>query len=157
MLTLEQLTATAAQVRRNIVEMIWSAGSGHIGGSLSATDIMTALYFREMSIRPEEPEWPERDRFVLSKGHAACALYAVLAERGFFDREILFNEFLVADGRLDEHPDMRKVPGLNMSSGSLGQGISAACGMAWTAKYLLASKLRTYCIVGCGEVQEGQV
>lgn len=144
------------EIRRDIVEMVWKAGSGHIGGALSAVEILAALYFAVLAIRPDDPKWPARDRFVLSKGHSAIGLYAVLARRGFFDCRLLFTEFIRAAGRLQEHPEMRKIPGIEISSGSLGQGISAAAGMAYGLR-LKKIPARVFCLMGCGEQQEGQV
>lgn len=135
--------------------MTGKAQSGHPGGSLSAADILSVLYFHEMNIKPEDPAWPERDRFVLSKGHAAPALYATLAERGFFPVEEL-TTLRQLGGRLEGHPDMRKAPGVEISSGSLGQGLAVANGMALA---LRLDKLpsRVYCLIGDGESQEGEV
>lgn len=143
------------QVRKNIIEMIYTGGSGHPGGSLSAAEILTALYFEVMHVRPEEPAWPGRDRFVLSKGHAAPLLYAVLAERGFFPKEWLMT-FQQDDSRLQKHIDMRIVPGAEVSTGSLGQGLSVAVGMALAAK-LDKADWRVYVLIGDGESQEGQI
>lgn len=151
-----KLKLTALDIRRDIVEMMWQAGSGHIGGSLSCVEILTALYFHIMKIDPLNPSWEDRDRFVISKGHSAAALYAVLAKRGYFSRELLFNSFIRTGGMLQEHPDMRKTPGIDMSTGSLGQGLSAGAGMAWAAKYKKKSG-RAFVLIGCGELQEGQI
>ena len=134
---------------------IHSARAGHPGGSLSAADILTALYFQEMNIDPANPQAPERDRFVLSKGHAAPALYATLAERGYFDTAEL-NNLRHIGSILQGHPDMKHIPGVDMSTGSLGQGISAACGMAKAGK-LMGKNYRVYAVLGDGEIQEGQV
>ena len=142
-------------IRRGIVSSIHSARAGHPGGSLSAADILTALYFHEMNIDPANPQAPERDRFVLSKGHAAPALYATLAERGYFDAAEL-NNLRQIGSILQGHPDMKHIPGVDMSTGSLGQGISAAVGMAISAK-LLGKAYRVYALLGDGELQEGQV
>jgi transketolase len=150
-----QLQEIARQIRRNIISMITEANSGHPGGSLSAADILTALYFREMRVDPANPAWQERDRFVLSKGHAAPVLYAALAERGFFPREEL-NTFRKINSRLQGHPDMKKVPGADMSTGSLGQGISTSIGMALAGK-LDKLDYRVYVLLGDGETQEGLV
>ncbi len=154
--TVEELQRVALQVRRNIVEMVWRSGSGHIGGSLSCVDMLSVLYFRVMRTDPRSPPWDGRDRFVLSKGHAGAALYAVLAERGFFAKDLLFSSFIETDGLLDEHPDMTKVPGLDMSAGSLGQGLSAAAGMAHGLR-LDGSDSRVFALIGDGETQEGQI
>ena len=135
--------------------MLKEAGSGHPGGSLSAADILTVLYFKEMNINPESPRAPERDRFVLSKGHAAPVLYAALAERGFFPREDLLS-LRKTGAKLQGHPDMNRVPGVEISTGSLGQGLSAANGMALAGKLDKAS-YRVYAMIGDGECQEGQI
>ena len=132
-----------------------NAKSGHPGGSLSAADILTYLYFAEMNVDPQNPAKPDRDRFVLSKGHIAPALYATLAHKGFFPVEEL-KTLRKIGSRLQGHPDMKKIPGVDMSSGSLGQGISAACGMAKAAK-LTGADYRVYAVLGDGEIQEGQV
>ncbi|MBR2008678.1 MAG: hypothetical protein IJ936_00990 [Peptococcaceae bacterium] len=123
------LKEQAKQIRRDIVNMVGAAKSGHPGGSLSATEILTYLYFEEMNVKPEEPKWADRDRFVLSKGHAAPVLYAALAHKGFFPVEEL-STLRKLGSHLQGHPDMKKVPGVDMSTGSLGTGISAAVGMA---------------------------
>ena len=151
----EMLKEQAKQIRRDIVNMVGGAKSGHPGGSLSATEILTYLYFEEMNVKPEEPKWADRDRFVLSKGHTAPALYATLAERGFFPRSELC-KLRRADSFLQGHPDMKIIPGVDMSTGSLGLGISAACGMALAGK-LEKKDYRVYTIVGDGESEEGQV
>ncbi|MBF7081641.1 transketolase [Desulfallas sp. Bu1-1] len=152
---LERLRDKARQIRRHIVAMVGAAGSGHPGGSLSAADIVTALYFDVMRIDPGRPNWPDRDRFVLSKGHAAPVLYAALAERGYFPVEDL-QTLRKLGSPLQGHPDMRKVPGVEMSTGSLGQGLSAANGMALAGK-LDGKDYRVYVLLGDGEIQEGQV
>ena len=123
----------ARQIRKNIIEQVYSAKSGHLGGSLSIADIMTVLYFKELNIDENNPKWEKRDRLVLSKGHCTPALYASLAERGFFEKEKL-KTFRNINSNLQGHPDMNKVPGVDMSSGSLGQGLSVANGMAISAK-----------------------
>ena len=145
-----QLERTANRIRKGIVSSIHSARAGHPGGSLSAADILTALYFHEMNIDPANPQAPERDRFVLSKGHAAPALYATLAERGYFDAAEL-NSLRQIGSILQGHPDMKHIPGVDMSTGSLGQGISAAVGMAISAK-LLGKAYRVYALLGDGEL-----
>ena len=150
-----ELSTTATIIRKNIIEMVYRAQSGHPGGSLSCTDILTALYFDIMNVDPSNPKWNERDRFVLSKGHASPALYSTLAERGFFSKEEL-SRFRQIDSFLQGHPDMKNVPGVDMSTGSLGQGISAACGMALSAK-LDKKTFRVYALLGDGEIEEGQV
>ncbi|MCL4488842.1 MAG: transketolase [Chloroflexi bacterium] len=146
---------TAACVRRDILITVHGVGGGHVGGPLSAADLLTALYFHSMRIDPARPEWPDRDRFILSKGHSCLALYAVLAERGYFPREELAT-FDAVNSRLQGHPDMTVTPGIDMSSGSLGQGLSAGIGMALGAR-LLGKPSRTFVMLGDGECQEGQV
>ncbi|MBC2851289.1 transketolase [Cetobacterium sp. 8H] len=149
------LVEQAAKIRKDIVQMICKAKSGHPGGSLSAADIVTALYFSEMNIDPKNPKMEGRDRFVLSKGHAAPVLYSALAEKGYFNRELL--DTLRAYGSpLQGHPDMKKVPGIEISTGSLGQGLSVANGMALSAR-ISGENYRTYVLMGDGELQEGQV
>ncbi|MGI6685710.1 MAG: transketolase [Bacillota bacterium] len=149
------LEEKARQIRKDIITMLQEAGSGHPGGSLSAADILAVLYFQEMNINPENPHLPERDRFVLSKGHGAPVLYAALAEKGFFPKEDLF-ELRKLGARLQGHPDMKRVPGVEISTGSLGQGLSAANGMALAGKIDGAS-YRVYALIGDGECQEGQI
>ncbi len=153
--TERQLMLTACDVRRGIIDSVYSAGCGHPGGSLSVADVLTYLYFEEMNIRPEEPRYAGRDRFVLSKGHTAPALYSVLAHRGFFPVEEL-KTLRKTDSRLQGHPDMKGIPGVDMSTGSLGLGISAACGMALAGKSAGAD-YRVYTVLGDGESEEGQV
>jgi len=150
-----ELADKARTIRRHIVEMIAEAGSGHPGGSLSSADILTALYFHVMNVDPKNPKWPERDRFVLSKGHAAPVLYATLAEKGFFPKEELL-KLRKTGSMLQGHPDMKLTPGLDMTTGSLGQGLSAANGMAIAAK-LDRQSHRVYVVLGDGELEEGQV
>ncbi len=151
----QELEKRACNIRINTVKALGAAGSGHPGGSLSLVDILTVLYFRAMRINPANPQWEERDRFVLSKGHAAPALYATLAEAGFFpEEEILTLRKL--GSRLQGHPDMKRTPGVEMSTGSLGQGFSAANGMAMAGK-LDKKDYRVYVALGDGECQEGQV
>lgn len=150
-----ELQKTATKIRKGIITEVASANSGHPGGSLSATDIMTYLYFREMNIDPKDPKNPDRDRFVLSKGHCSPALYATLANRGFFPVEDLTG-FRQAYSYLEGHPNMNKVPGVDMSTGSLGQGISAAVGMALAGK-LDKKTYRVYAVLGDGELEEGEV
>ena len=149
------LKKTAAQVRLGVLEAVHAASSGHPGGSLSIADIITYLYFEEMRVDPANPKWEGRDRFVLSKGHTAPALYAVLAEKGFFPREEL-KGLRQVDSFLQGHPDMKGTPGVDMSTGSLGLGFSTACGMALAAK-IDGKDYRTYAIVGDGESEEGQI
>lgn len=152
---IEELSKIAKNIRRDIIEEVYNAQSGHPGGSLSIADIMTVLYFYEMNIDSKNPQNPDRDRLVLSKGHCAPALYATLANRGYFNRDEL-KTLRKIDSNLQGHPDMNKVPGVDMSTGSLGQGISAACGMAIAGK-LDDKNYRVYCIMGDGEIEEGQV
>ena len=151
----KELAVMAYRARLLAVEGVHRAASGHPGGSLSCADALTALYFNEMKVDPSNPKWPERDRFVLSKGHCAPALYAVLALRGFFPVEDL-QLLRSIKAHLSGHPDMKHVPGVDMSTGSLGQGLSAAVGMAMAAK-LENQDYRTYAICGDGEVAEGQI
>ncbi len=149
------LMRTANNIRFGIIESVYSAGCGHPGGSLSIADLLTYLYFEELRINPECPKWDDRDRFVLSKGHTAPALYATLAERGFFPKETL-KTLRKTDSFLQGHPDMKGTPGVDMTTGSLGLGISAACGMALSAK-TYGKDYRVYAILGDGETEEGQV
>ena len=149
------LQKMAVEVRKGIVSSVHSAKAGHPGGSLSAADIFTYLYFEEMNIDPKDPKKEDRDRFVLSKGHTAPGLYSALANRGYFPVEDLLT-LRHTGSYLQGHPDMKKIPGVDMSSGSLGQGISAAVGMALAAK-LQNKDYRTYTLLGDGEIQEGQV
>lgn len=149
------LKKTANEIRKGIVTAVHSAKSGHPGGSLSAADILTYLYFEEMNIDPKDPKKADRDRFVLSKGHIAPALYSTLAERGYFPKEDL-KTLRHVGSYLQGHPDMKHIPGVDMSSGSLGQGGSAAVGMALAGK-LDKADYRVYCVLGDGEIQEGQV
>ena len=151
----KQLMATACKVRMGVIEGTHGAKAGHPGGSLSAADVFTYLYFKEMNIDPKNPKWEERDRFVLSKGHTAPGLYAALAERGFFPVDDL-PTLRHIDSYLQGHPNMNSVPGVDMSTGSLGQGISAAAGMALAAKHA-GKGCRVYALLGDGEIQEGQV
>ena len=151
----KSLQIEALKVRMGVVEGTYNAGSGHPGGSLSVADILAYLYFYKMKIDPKNPKWEERDRFVLSKGHAAPALYAVLAEKGYFSGDEIPTLRKVGS-RLQGHPDMKNIPGVDMSTGSLGQGISAACGMALSAKHF-GDGFQVYCAVGDGECEEGQV
>lgn len=150
-----QLKEMATQMRKDIIEAIHAAGSGHPGGSLSAADILAVLYFYKMKIDPKNPKWEERDRFVLSKGHAAPVLYAALAEKGYFPKEELL-KLRHTGAMLQGHPEMKGIPGVEMSTGSLGQGFSAAIGMALATKLDKKSN-RIYTLLGDGEVQEGIV
>ena len=152
---LDRLKKIAADVRLDILEEVHAASSGHPGGSLSVADILTYLYFEEMNVDPANPKDANRDRLVLSKGHTAPALYSALAVKGFFDFEEL-KTLRQADSRLQGHPDMKGIPGVDMTTGSLGLGISAACGMALAAK-VDNKDYRVYAIVGDGESEEGQV
>lgn len=145
----------AKQMRIDIVEMLAAAGSGHPGGSLSAADILAVLYFDKMNIDPSNPEDPDRDRLVLAKGHAAPALYAALAQRGYFPREDLIT-LRKSNSHLQGHPNMQTTPGVEMSTGSLGQGLSVANGMALAGR-LDGRDYYVYCVMGDGEIQEGQV
>ncbi|MEI6131310.1 MAG: transketolase [Bacillota bacterium] len=152
---LKALNIQATINRKHAIDQVFHASSGHPGGSLSAMDILTSLYFNEMKVDPKKPLWEDRDRFVLSKGHCSPALYACLAERGFFDKDIL-PTFRGTESILEGHPNMTYVPGVDMSTGSLGQGISAAVGMALAGK-LDGKSYRVYAMIGDGECQEGQV
>lgn len=153
--SVEQMQAVAHDIRVDIVESLHCAGSGHPGGSLSAVEMLTVLYFHQMNIDPQNPNWEDRDRFVLSKGHAAPVYYAALAERGYFPKETL-KTLRQIDSPLQGHPDRKKVRGVDMSTGSLGQGISAAAGMACFGK-LQKKNFRVYSVIGDGEMQEGEV
>ena len=151
----KQLQITACKIRMGIIESTYGAKAGHPGGSLSATEMLTYLYFKEMNIDPKNPKWADRDRFVLSKGHVTPGLYSTLAQRGFFPVEDL-PTFRHIDSYLQGHPNMNMVPGVDMSTGSLGQGVSVAVGMAKGAKYT-GKQNRVYALLGDGEIQEGQV
>ena len=153
--TVTQLKKHALNIRRGVIEGTFNAKSGHPGGSLSITDILTYLYFVEMNVDPANPRDEKRDRFVLSKGHCAPALYATLAERGYFEKDLL-KTLRKIDSILQGHPDMKHIPGVDMTTGSLGLGISAACGMALSAKHF-GDDFRVYTAVGDGESEEGQV
>lgn len=150
-----ELQKKAVQIRLGALEAVYSASSGHPGGSLSIAEILSYLYFEKMNINPEDPKNPKRDRFVLSKGHTCPALYSTLAHRGFFSTDLL-RTFRNKTSILQGHPDMKHIPGVDMSSGSLGQGISAACGIALSAK-LSNQDYRVYTVLGDGELEEGQV
>lgn len=152
---IEKLERTARKLREQIIRMIESAGSGHCGGSLSAIDLLTYLYFCELRVRPEQPSWPERDRFLLSKGHCAPALYAVLAGRGFFPEETLWT-LRDINSALQGHPDFKKTPGVDMTTGSLGQGFSCAVGMA-LAGQVDRQEYRVYVMLGDSELQTGML
>lgn len=153
--SVEDLEAMAAVIRCDIIEMICTAQAGHPGGSLSAADIVTALYFRVMRLDPERPDWPDRDRFILSKGHACPVWYAALAERGYFDKAHL-GTLRQLNSILQGHPDMRKTPGIDMTAGSLGQGLSVGLGMALSGR-LRKRDYNVWVVVGDGEIQEGSV
>ncbi len=152
---INNLKKISNEIRKNIIEEVYNAQSGHPGGALSSVEILTALYFNQMNIDPERPKDENRDRFVLSKGHASAGLYATLAERGFFEKEEL-KDFRKLGSILQGHPDMKHIPGVDMTSGSLGQGLSAANGMAMASK-LDQKGYRVYCLVGDGEIEEGQI
>jgi len=152
---IEFLTRKAWQLRKHVIRMTCEAGSGHPGGSLSAADIIAVLYFHVLRLNPQNPNWEDRDRFILSKGHACPIVYAALAERGFFPVEELMTLRKVGS-RLQGHPDMRKTPGIDMTSGSLGQGLSVGVGMALGAR-LMRKSFRVFVMLGDGEIQEGQV
>ncbi|CDF57702.1 transketolase [Thermobrachium celere] len=152
---INKLKEIAVEVRKNIIKMLTESQSGHPGGSLSAVEILTSLYFSEMRVDPKNPKWEDRDRFILSKGHAAPVLYAVLAEKGFFDKSELMTLRKI-DSNLQGHPSIKNTPGVDMSTGSLGQGLSVANGMALAAK-LDNKDYRVYILLGDGELEEGQV
>lgn len=154
-LDIQELKQKAKKVRKDIIEEVYSAKSGHPGGSLSIADILTVLYFKEMNINPENPNWEDRDRFVLSKGHCSPALYSCLANRGFFLVDDL-KTFRSINSYLQGHPDKNKVPGVDMTTGSLGQGLSCANGMAIAGK-MNKKDYRVYCVLGDGELEEGQI
>ena len=152
---ISELEKMANDVRKGIIEAVYSGKSGHPGGSLSIADILTVLYFNELNIDEKNPKWEDRDRLVLSKGHCSPALYSCLANRGFFSIEDL-KTFRKIDSYLQGHPDMNKVPGVDMTTGSLGQGLSSAVGMAIAGK-MDKKDYRVYCILGDGEIEEGQI
>jgi len=154
-MTTQELAGVCTQVRRDIINMTANAGSGHPGGSLSAVELMVGVFFTRMRVDPKNPKWEDRDRFVLSKGHAAPCYYGVLAEKGFFSRDE-FQTFRQLHGMLQGHPDAKKIPGVDASTGSLGQGASIAVGMAMAAKYL-RKDTQVYVLCGDGECQEGQI
>ena len=151
----DALRKIANDIRISIIETVYNAKSGHPGGSLSCADILTVLYFNQMNINPEKPNAEGRDRFVLSKGHCSPALYSVLARKGYFDKEEL-KTFRKIGSNLQGHPDMNKVPGVDMTTGSLGQGLSSAVGMAIASK-MDSAGCRVYCLIGDGEIDEGQI
>lgn len=152
---INELKGISKKIRKDIIEEVYSANSGHPGGALSIADILTVLYFNQMNIDPQKPDDENRDRLVLSKGHASAALYAVLAEKGYFPKEDL-KTFRKLESYLQGHPDMKHIPGVDMTTGSLGQGLSAANGMAMISK-LDKKEIRVYCLVGDGEIEEGQI
>ena len=152
---ISELEKIANGIRRDIVTQVYSANSGHPGGSLSIADVLTYLYFEKMNVKTDDPKWEDRDRFVLSKGHASPAIYATLAAKGFFPKEELV-KFRNIESFLQGHPDMKHTPGVDMSTGSLGLGISAACGMALGGK-TQKKDFRVYAVLGDGEIAEGQV
>lgn len=154
-LKLQELKNQARKIRQDIIEEVYHAKSGHPGGSLSVADILTVLYFQEMNVNPKDPNWEERDRLVLSKGHCSPALYSCLANRGYFPVEDL-KTFRNINSYLQGHPDKNKVPGVDMTTGSLGQGLSCANGMAIAGKRN-HKNYRVYCILGDGEIEEGQI
>ncbi len=152
---IKELEKIANEIRTGIIEQVYNGKSGHPGGALSCADILTVLYFNQMNIDSKEPNDEQRDRFVLSKGHASPALYATLAKRGYFDEKELVG-FRGINSILQGHPDMKNIPGVDMSTGSLGQGLSCANGMALSSK-LNKQGFRVYCLVGDGEIEEGQI
>ena len=152
---ISELSKLSNEVRKGIIEAVYSNNSGHPGGSLSIADILTVLYFYEMNVDEKNPKWEDRDRFVLSKGHCAPALYSVLAQKGFFSVNEL-KTFRNINSFLQGHPDKNKVPGVDMTTGSLGQGLSCANGMALAGK-IDKKDYRVYCILGDGEIEEGQI
>ncbi len=152
---ISELEKIAREIRIGVIEEVYAGKSGHPGGSLSCVDILTVLYFNQMNIDPQQPNSSSRDRFVLSKGHASPALYSTLSKRGYFDEKELFT-FRGIDSILQGHPDMKHIPGVDMSTGSLGQGLSCANGMAMSSK-LNKDGVRVYCLLGDGEIEEGQV
>ncbi len=152
---LDHLREMARRIRVEVIRSVYHAKAGHLGGPLSAADLLAALYFHELRVRPEEPRWEDRDRFILSKGHSSIGLYAAMALRGFFTLEELLT-FDGANSRLQGHPDMTRLPGLDMSTGSLGMGISAGMGMALGAR-LTGRDVRVFVMLGDGECQEGEV
>ncbi len=155
LMTVEELKSMAATIRCDIIDMICTAKAGHPGGSLSAADVVTALYFRVMRIDPKNPNWADRDRFILSKGHACPVWYAALAERGYFDKSHL-STLRRMGSILQGHPDMRKTPGIDMTAGSLGHGLSVGLGMALSGR-LLKKDYHVWVIIGDGESQEGSI
>lgn len=153
---IKKLENLAAELRLDVLEMIYNAQSGHLGGSYSMMEVLCALYFDEMKYDAKNPKWEDRDRFVLSKGHTAPGLYSVLAKAGFFPKEWLMDSFRKVNAHLQGHPDMKKTPGIEMTSGSLGIGLSAANGMALAAR-VNKKDYNVYCMIGDGEINEGQI
>ena len=153
--SIDALEKISNDIRKDIIEEVYEAQSGHPGGSLSCADILTVLYFNQMNINPQKPDAEGRDRFVLSKGHCSPALYATLARKGYFDKELL-KTFRKIGSNLQGHPDMKKISGVDMTTGSLGQGLSAAVGMALASK-IDSAGCRVYCLLGDGEIDEGQI
>jgi transketolase len=156
-MNIKELERIANELRILTLKAIYNAQSGHIGGSFSSAEIITVLYFYKLKINPKDPLWEDRDRFILSKGHAAPMLYSALAKRGFFSEEELVNSLRKIGSRFQGHPDMRKTPGVEMTTGSLGQGLSVAIGIALGAKYIDKKSFRVYTLLGDGELNEGQV
>jgi len=156
-MNIKELERIANELRVLTLKAIYNAQSGHIGGSFSCAEIITVLYFYKLKINPKDPLWEDRDRFILSKGHAAPMLYSALAKRGFFSEEELVNSLRKIGSRFQGHPDMRKTPGVEMTTGSLGQGLSVAIGIALGAKYIDKKSFRVYTLLGDGELNEGQV
>ena len=156
-MNIKELERIANELRVLTLKAVYNAQSGHIGGSFSCAEIITVLYFYKLKINPKDPLWEDRDRFILSKGHAAPMLYSALAKRGFFSEEELVNSLRKIGSRFQGHPDMRKTPGVEMTTGSLGQGLSVAIGIALGAKYIDKKSFRVYTLLGDGELNEGQV
>jgi transketolase len=155
-LTTEELEKKAKKIRKDIVGLVFAAKSGHIGGSLSFADVLVVLYNKFMNIDPDNPEWEDRDRFVMSKGHCSPVLYTVLADAGFFSKDLLFSTYRKLNSKFQGHPDMGKTPGVDMTTGSLGVGLSAASGIALGAK-IQEKNYRVYVAMGDGELNEGQI
>jgi len=156
-MSIKELERIANELRILTLKAIYNAQSGHIGGSFSCAEIITVLYFHKLKINPKDPLWEDRDRFILSKGHAAPMLYAALAKRGFFSEEEFVNNLRKIGGRFQGHPDMRKTPGVEMTTGSLGQGLSVAIGIALGAKYIDKKSYKVCTLLGDGELNEGQI
>ena len=152
----EKLTQKSKSLRCDVIKMVYNEKSGHLGGSLSIIEILISLYYHTMNIDPKNPKWEDRDRLILSKGHTAPAQYAVLADVGFFEKDLLFTSYRKIGSSLQGHPDLNKTPGIDMTTGSLGIGLSAACGIAWGSK-MLKKEFYVYAILGDGETNEGQI